>query len=300
MSEELVRSRAQLFVWIRWVAVVVIAGALCVVALTLPLGPMMEALAEWLEQFGIWAPVLFSLIYIAATILLIPGPTLAIAAGAMFHFATAVAIVSVSNTVGAMTSFLIARYLARMQIANFAHRHPKFEAIDQAIGHGSWKFVALLRLAVGLPFNLENYLLGLTAIRFWPCLWASFFSMIPGTMLYVYIGYVVGIVANGGEEQTIVRWIMLGIGLLATIALTWYMVRLARQEMGQHADLDKAEADEQALEQQAAQTSGFPWGTSVLCAVALALLLVASATWYQQHQLTEMIEHHLAEREHPG
>lgn len=276
----------QLAIYLRWAALLVAFVSLGFIAYELPLAPIIQALAKWLDQHGTLAPLVFSAIYTLATILLIPGPTLAIAAGAIFDFATAVAIVSLSNTLGAMSSFLIARYLARQQIASYALRHPKFQAIDQAIGHGSWKFVVLLRLAVGLPFNLENYLLGLTAIRFWPCLWASFFSMIPGTIVYVYIGHVAGLVANGEQVTSTLEWTLLGVGLLATVGLTTYLVRLANREV----QLDEA-VERMPVDQTVVESSYLQHGiTAALWVLAASLAFSAIFLYLHRDDVTKWIE----------
>jgi uncharacterized membrane protein YdjX (TVP38/TMEM64 family) len=68
----------------------------------------------------------------------------------------------------------------------------KFAAIDGAIAEGGWKIVALLRLSPAVPFNLQNYLYGLTPIGFWTCWLTSAVTILPGTFLYIYLGHVAG------------------------------------------------------------------------------------------------------------
>lgn len=91
--------------------------------------------------------------------------------------------------------------------------------------------VGLLRLSPLIPFNLSNYLYGLTAIAFLPYVIASFFGMLPGTLLYVYLGTVgkVGLEASkGGGGRSPLEYVFLGVGLLATIVVTVLVSRAAK------------------------------------------------------------------------
>lgn len=90
-------------------------------------------------------------------------------------------IVSVSATVGAALAFLIARYLARGKIEQKVSSNQKFKQIDRAIGAQGAKLVFLLRLSPLIPFNVSNYFYGLTAVRFWPYVLASWIGTLPGT-----------------------------------------------------------------------------------------------------------------------
>ena len=112
-----------------------------------------------------------------------------VAAGALFGSVVGVVVVSLASTTGAALAFLVARYLARDAVLRWVRRNPRYDAIDRAIGEGGWRVVALLRLSPLVPFNLQNYLYGLTAIRFWPCVLTSWAAMLPGTVVYVYLGH---------------------------------------------------------------------------------------------------------------
>ena len=113
--------------------------------------------------------------------------------------------------------------------------YPRFEAIDRAVREGGWKIVALLRLSPAVPFTLQNYLYGLTGIRFWPYLLTSWLAMLPGTFLYIYLGHLgrAGVEAASGERsRTPAEWAMMIVGLLATVAATVYITRLRARRCG--------------------------------------------------------------------
>jgi uncharacterized membrane protein YdjX (TVP38/TMEM64 family) len=209
-----------------------VVGVILMVRL-LPLENGVRWLTDWVNRLGIWGPIVFGLGYILAAILFVPGLALTLAAGAIFGLLWGTVIVSIASTIAAAIAFLIGRYLARGAIERQARRYPKFGAIDKAVGEGGWKIIALLRLSPAIPFSAGNYLFGLTAIRFWPYVLASWLFMLPGTFMYVYLGYL-GRTSVAGAGRTSGQWALLIVGLLATIAVTVYVTYLARKAMRGH------------------------------------------------------------------
>ena len=194
--------------------------------------------AAWVESLGVWGPLVFILGYAVATVAFIPGSVLTLAAGAIFGVLEGTLYTLVGATLGASAAFLIARYLARGAIERRIASNPRFAAIDRAVGREGFKIVALLRLSPVFPFNLLNYSLGLTKVRFLHYFAASI-AMLPGTLLYVYYGAAAGSLASavGGKTQKGTGdWVVLGLGLVATIVVTTFVTRLAgkalRQEIG--------------------------------------------------------------------
>ena len=198
-----------------------------------------------LAGLGAWAPLAFVLGYILATVALVPGSILTLAAGALFGLWKGALLAFIAATLGAAAAFLVARHLAR----DFVHRKlggdPRVAAIDRAIGDHGRKIVFLLRLSPAFPFNLLNYLLGLTTVRFTDYLIASL-GMLPGTFLYVYYGKVVGDVARlagpNPVRGTPAYYALLGVGLAATITVVAVVTRAARRTLrslnvGQRASL---------------------------------------------------------------
>lgn len=222
-----------IFQKIRWLLLGVLVISLFFLTQGLPLAQWIHRLMIWIAQLGFWAPLVFGLIYAMATVLMIPASILTITAGAVFGLAIGTIVVSLASTIGAALTFLIARYLARYWVAEQLKRYPNFRAIDQAIGKEGWKIVALLRLSPLIPFSLQNYLYGLTAIQFWPYVLTSWIAMLPGTFIYIYLGYIsrlsLAATSQNGVQHGPLQWSLLIIGFLATIAVSWYIVQLARQ-----------------------------------------------------------------------
>ncbi len=259
----------------RWVAVALILTALILLGRLLPLQDLAATLEEWISGLGHFGPVIFVALYVLATVLFVPGIVLTVAAGAIFGILLGTILVSLGSTLGAAAAFLIARYLARRQVADLVRRRPRLAAIDAAIGEGGWRIVALLRLSPVVPFNLQNYLYGLTPVGFGRYVLASWIAMLPGTVMYVYIGHVTGTALAGGRERSWIEWMLLGAGLLATIAVSIYVTILARRKLREQKVLPPESEPSPETPETAVAIRGFPWGTAALCGVAL--LLVAAA-----------------------
>lgn len=182
----------------------------------------------WVKGLGVWAPIVFILGYAVAAVAFLPGSALTLAAGVIFGFVEGTIYSFLGATLGSVAAFLIARYGARTWVEKKLAAQPKFRSIDRAVGQEGGKIVALLRLAPVFPFNLLNYALGLTGVRFAPYVLASF-AMLPGTALYVYLGKVGKDAAGGGK--TPLEWALIAAGLLALIVVTTVITRIARQAL---------------------------------------------------------------------
>jgi len=183
---------------------------------------------------GPWGPVLFVVLYVAATVLFLPGSVLTLGAGVVFGLGKGAVIVSLSATLGATAAFLVGRYLARGWVARKIGGNEKFNAIDEAVAREGWKIVGLTRLSPVFPFNLLNYAFGLTRVSLRDYVLASWIGMMPGTVMYVYLGSLAGDLAGAGRGQTAstrAEWALYAVGLLATIAVTVYVTRVARRAL---------------------------------------------------------------------
>ncbi len=195
---------------------------------------LVQPFAIWVEGLGVWGPVAFILGYAVATLAFVPGSLLTLAAGAIFGIVKGTAMVFLGATLGASAAFLVSRYAARRAVERRLAGDRRFAALDRAIGGQGLKIVLLLRLSPVFPFNLLNYALGLTRIRFVDYLLASV-GMLPGTVLYVYSGKVVGDVARLAAGVPIERgaayYAVLAAGLLTAVGVTVLVTRIARREL---------------------------------------------------------------------
>jgi uncharacterized membrane protein YdjX (TVP38/TMEM64 family) len=214
----------------KWIAAGVAAAALIAAWYFLPLKAWLEAIEGRIDAMGVLGGVLFGLAYVGAELLLVPGAILTVGAGYLFGIVGGMAVVWPSATVAAALAFLLARYVARERVATYARRHRKFAATDAAIEQGGWKVVALLRFSPVVPFALSNYLYGLTKIGFVPYIAATALGMLPGTFLYVYLGGA-GRSFGAGGKHSVWHWVLLAAGLVATVAATVYVTRVAKKKL---------------------------------------------------------------------
>jgi uncharacterized membrane protein YdjX (TVP38/TMEM64 family) len=187
-----------------------------------------------IDGLGAWGPVLFIGLYVLATVLFLPGFILTLGAGAVFGVVKGAMLVSAAATLGATCAFLLGRYLVRDAVARRLDRYPRFAAIDEAVAREGWKIVLLTRLSPAFPFNLLNYAFGLTRVRLRDYVLASWVGMMPGTVLYVYVGSLAGDLAAIGQTERVrtpAEWGLYAMGLLATVAVTVYVTRIARSAL---------------------------------------------------------------------
>ncbi len=192
-----------------------------------------DALA-WISGLGPLGPLIFIALYIVVCVLLLPGSIPTLGAGVVFGVVKGSVVVSIGSTLGATCAFLIGRYLARNWVSGKIVGNEKFKAIDEAVGTEGWKIVLLTRLSPIFPFNLLNYAFGLTKVSLKHYFFASWVGMIPGTIMYVYVGSLAGDLAKLGAGQrtrTTGEWILYGVGLLATLGVTVFVTRIARKAL---------------------------------------------------------------------
>ena len=120
-------------------------------------------------------------------------------------------------------------------MARWIEAKPAFLAIDEAVGREGWKIVGLTRLSPAFPFTLLNYAYSVTRISLHQYILASWIGMMPGTLLYVYLGSLAADLAVGGDRhtRTPAEWALYGVGFLATVAVTIFVTRIARRALQQ-------------------------------------------------------------------
>jgi uncharacterized membrane protein YdjX (TVP38/TMEM64 family) len=220
----------------KWIGLSVIIASLFFAWRILPMEQWLAAFNAYVAGLGTVGMVIYGLFYIVATVLVVPASIATIGSGFLFGLGWGTLVVSVSATTGASLAFLIARYIAREQVAEKVGAHPKFNAIDRAIEKQGGKIVGLLRLSPALPFSISNYLFGLTAVKFWPYVFATWIGTLPGTVMFVYLGVLGKAGLNAAAETDVTssssaQNVLLIVGLLATIVVTIFVTGIARSTL---------------------------------------------------------------------
>jgi uncharacterized membrane protein YdjX (TVP38/TMEM64 family) len=186
---------------------------------------------QYFRDLG-WLGILFwAAIIVALQLVFIPLSPSAIAAGFMFGLPGGLLAITIGTMTGAALNFVLSRKFARGAIARRLEQNPKFQLIDAAIGREGWKIIALLRFCP-IPFGFANYAYGMTAIRFWPYFLATVVAIIPGNVLFAWIGAT----ASAGLEVALgtnrprhpAEYALFGAGLVAACVAMAYIGRIAR------------------------------------------------------------------------
>jgi uncharacterized membrane protein YdjX (TVP38/TMEM64 family) len=200
-----------------------------------------QQIHEWIDQTGFLAPLLIMVLYALATVSFFPGSVLTLLGGALFGPVLGTFYNLTGATLGALLAFLIARYLASDWVEQKTTGRAR--TLVKGVEAEGWRFVAFVRLVPLFPFNLLNYLLGLTRIPFLQYVIASYVFMLPGAIAYTYLGYAGREVAAGSEGL-----IQKGLIAMALLAVAGFLPRLVSR-LRQHPMVDvetlKAKLDAQ-------------------------------------------------------
>jgi uncharacterized membrane protein YdjX (TVP38/TMEM64 family) len=188
----------------------------------------------WVESLGSLGAIAFILLYILAAVAFFPGSLLTLGAGVLFGLFLGTVYVFIGATLGAVAAFLVGRYLARGWVSRKIARNAKFQAIDAAVSQEGFKIVLLTRLSPIFPFNLLNYVYGVTGVSLKDYTLGSV-GMLPGTLTYVYIGSLAGNLATLGATTPAPNpWLQWGIRLLgfaATLVVSVYVTKIAKKAL---------------------------------------------------------------------
>jgi uncharacterized membrane protein YdjX (TVP38/TMEM64 family) len=224
--------------WLRVLLGMGLAMGVAILLRHLNLQPLLQSALLWVKSLGSFGIIAFVVIYNLATILFIPGVLLTLGGGALYGVFWGSVYVVIAATLGATISFWIGRYYARSWVATQLQAHPKFQAIDQAVAREGLKIVFLTRLSPLFPFNLLNYAFGVTCVSFKDYVLGST-GMIPGSLMYVYLGSLIGDIALLGMPQEMnshaqaAQWLVKIVGFIATVAVTLYITRVAKSALSQ-------------------------------------------------------------------
>ncbi|KAG7353338.1 SNARE associated golgi protein [Nitzschia inconspicua] len=241
VTEEEVRKRRH-SCWTKIAVAAVLAGFITFVIVDSQTNKYVRAgiktFLQWIEENPGAGVVAFILVYFVATIVFIPGSILTLGAGFVFSASfgsLGVGIllgtmsVFIGASGGAIVSFLLGRYLFRDSVGKLSKKYSVFEALDKGLAEKGLRIMVLLRLSPIIPFNAINYVAAVTAISFRSYVLAMF-AIIPGTLLYVFLGASTGSIADsasGGDNLT-VTIVVVVVGLIfgvIAVGLTSYYAR---------------------------------------------------------------------------
>ena len=192
------------------------------------------SLLEWINGLGAIAPIVFIIAYIIITVAFLPASIVTLGAGLVFGVVKGSIYVFIGAMLGATAAFLIGRFIARDWIAKKVEGNQFFSALDNAIAKEGLKLIFLIRLSPAFPFNLLNYALGLTRVSLKDYILGTT-GIIPGTIMYVYLGSLVSDLAmlGTGDAPTnpIIDWTIKILIFVTVVAITLYITKIARKAL---------------------------------------------------------------------
>ena len=217
--------------------ILVIGAAL--VAWFLYLQDSLPAFMEWVRDQGMLGALVVGLGYVVATVLMIPGSLTTLMIGAIYGPWIGTAVVSPASVIGATFAFMLGRSVFRSSIEQKMGDNPKFSALTTAVEKEGLKVITLVRLSPIFPFSIVNYAFGLTRAKLSHYVLGSFVGMLPGTLMYVYLGAAVGDItklASEGLGDTGTAGLLLKYGgLAATIVVTVFVTKAAKKALAEAA-----------------------------------------------------------------
>ena len=215
--------------------------ALVTAVTLLPVAEWLLAVVAWVQGAGPVGVAVYIVVYALAVVFFVPGSALTLGAGFLWGPVYGTMVVSPASVLGATLAFLLGRTALRERVATWVEGNARFAAIDEAVGKQGFFIVLLLRLSPVFPFILLNYALGLTRVRTGRYVLASFLGMLPATFMFTYLGSTLTnlaeILSGGAGDDPATRYLYWG-GLIATVAVTVLVTRIATRALRDSVDLD--------------------------------------------------------------
>lgn len=179
-----------------------------------------DELVMYLEMLGYWAPALFILTYALITVLGMPGLVPTLAGGVVFGVGWGTVWSTIGATIGAIGAFLMARYFLHDLIARSLGKHRVLSQICGCVEKNPLNVVIAVRFSPIAPFNIINFLFGLTPVNMLTYSIGTLIGIIPGTLAYTWLG-ASGNAAMHGSSGRSLFLALLFLTMLATLPILW-------------------------------------------------------------------------------
>ena len=166
-------------------------------------------LDAFFQGLGFWAPLVFMVIWIAACVFLLPGLPVSIAGGLIFGAVWGSVWTTIGANLGAAAAFLVGRYAARDMVAGWVQKNKSLKKIDEGVERQGWRMLMITRLVPIFPFNIQNYVYGLTKIKFSTYVLVTLPTMIPATIAFNFAaGSAREVILAGGQPEAVKKTVL--------------------------------------------------------------------------------------------
>jgi uncharacterized membrane protein YdjX (TVP38/TMEM64 family) len=203
---------------------VIILTIICIIATVLGIyllgGISPEQLQAWLKKMGVWAPIIYIILYTIGTILILPSTPLNLSGGALFGVWWGTIWTAIAAMIAAIVAFFFTRTIGRELVAR--KMAGRWEAIDAEMRQGGLFYMFAIRLLPIIPYGIVNFAAGLTSIRFRDYLVGTALGTVPGILPFVMMGSGLHALSKGDILPLMVAFTLTG--MLVGVA-TWYRRR---------------------------------------------------------------------------
>lgn len=255
---------------LRWILLALALAAAAGLLSALPITDWIESLRSTFDDLGLVGILLYPVAFGLLAAMLVPAAPLQLGAGLLFGLGVGLPVGLAGSWLSILFAFVIGRTIAHDAVQKAIAERPKVRAIEDVISDGGWKVVVLLRLSPLLPFSLHNYVYGITRIPFVQYYPAACAAVAPGTLMWVYLGYL-GAAASeslGEGDASLWKWVLRGVGLIATIIVTIILARRAKARLDDADDTDDTDGSDR---------EPAPPSTAQLCALGVAAAVLIAA-----------------------
>ncbi|MCL2366522.1 MAG: TVP38/TMEM64 family protein [Oscillospiraceae bacterium] len=224
---------------LKLIIVVAIIAAVVVVAFVIPVGAQGETISQMLaltpenleniesifsfiDGLGVIGYIVYIVIYIVAAVFMLPAFIFTVLAGAVFGPVVGAILALLAATIGATVAFIVARYIARDTMVERFGSSPLFNKIDNGLRQNGTSFLILTRLVPIFPYNVQNYIYGLTPIKLPTFIFVSLITMAPGAGIYAFIAGEIMAQLRRGEQPDFLRFFI----ILAIAGVILFLVSL--------------------------------------------------------------------------
>jgi uncharacterized membrane protein YdjX (TVP38/TMEM64 family) len=204
---------------------IIAIGLFCIIATVIGVvllgGVNQKDLQLWLQQMGMWAPILYILIYSIATICILPSTPLNLTGGAIFGSVWGTVWTSIAAIFAAVLSFGFSRTIGRKLVEQ--KLAGKWESIDREMHQGGFFYMFAIRLLPLIPYGIVNFAAGLTSIKFRDYFLGTLLGTVPGILPFVMMGAGLTALKQGDVLPMLVALALTGM-LVGTA--TWYRRRI--------------------------------------------------------------------------
>ncbi|WP_394011387.1 TVP38/TMEM64 family protein [Anaerococcus cruorum] len=150
-----------------------------------------DILQAKIESYGALAPIIYIIAFTILPVFLFPTLSIVIVGGTLFGFLNGLIYTTIGVTTNTTLMYLISNKYAKDKVYNILKDKLPDQYLNLIYTKDQKKLITtfiIFRLVPAVPYIFENYLAGLTEIKFVPFLLTTIVSVIPGTLVYLNVG----------------------------------------------------------------------------------------------------------------